>query len=67
MKALIQELVAKANLDTAQPKRSLAWCVSSSAPSCPRPCGPHLDAALNGERIEGAVDAAKSSSADFLK
>lgn len=67
MKALIQELVAKANLDPAQAEKVAGVVREFVGSKLPEPLRPHLEAALNGERIESAVDAAKSLVGGFLK
>lgn len=67
MKALIQELVAKADLDEAQANKVAEVVrnfLSSRLPEVAR--GP-VESALTGERVDGAVSTAKDLLGGFLK
>jgi hypothetical protein len=67
MKALISELVAKADLDEAQANRVAEVVrdfLGSRLPDAIR--GP-VEQALTGERVDSAVDAARNLLGGFLK
>lgn len=67
MKALITDLVQKADLSEAQAAKAaevIRGFLSSRLPDALR--GP-VESALSGERVDSAVDAAKNALGGFLK
>ena len=67
MKALIQELVAKADLNDAQAQKVADVVRNFIGARLPEAVRGHVEAALTGERVDNAVDAAKNLIGGFLK
>lgn len=67
MKALINELVAKANLDTAQAEKVAEVIKGFVAARLPEALRGPVESALSGENVESAVDKAKDLLGGFLK
>jgi len=67
MKALIQELVAKADLNDAQAEKVANVVRDFIGPKLPEAVRGHLDSVLSGGKIDSAVDAAKNLVGSFLK
>jgi hypothetical protein len=67
MKAFIQELVAKADLDEAQATKVATVARDFLAARLPESLRGPLEAALTGERVDDAVDLAKGLLGNLLK
>lgn len=67
MKAFIQELVAKADLDEAQATKVAGVLRDFLAERLPESLRGPLDAVLTGERVDDAVDLAKGLLGNLLK
>lgn len=67
MKAMIQELVAKADLDEAQAGKVAEVVRNFLVSKLPEMARGPVEAALTGDKVDGAFDAAKSALGGFLK
>lgn len=67
MKALIQELVAKANLEPAQADKVAEVVKGFLATRLPDALRGPVESALSGENVDSAVDKAKDLLGGFLK
>ena len=67
MKALISELIQKADLSAEQAQTVASVVKGFLADKLPDALRGPVDAALNGESVDGAADAAKNLIGGFLK
>ena len=67
MKALIQELVAKADLSEDQAAKAAEVVKGFLGARLPEAVRGHVESALTGERVDAAVDAARNLLGGFLK
>jgi hypothetical protein len=67
MKALISELVQKADLSETQAAKAAEVVKSFIGTRLPESIRGHVEAALTGERVDDAVDAAKKALGGFFK
>lgn len=67
MKALIAELVHKADLSEAQAQKAAEVVKGFLGSRLPDAVRGHVEAALTGEHVESAVDAARGLMGKFLK
>ncbi|WP_394850529.1 hypothetical protein LZC95_24115 [Pendulispora brunnea] len=67
MKALISELVAKADLSQEQAEKVANVVRNFIGSKVPDAVRGHVESALTGEKVEGVIDAAKNAVSNFLK
>ncbi|WP_394839814.1 hypothetical protein LVJ94_23285 [Pendulispora rubella] len=67
MKALISELIAKADLNQQQAEKVAGVVRDFIGSKLPDAVRGHVEAALTGEKVDSALDAAKNAIGSFLK